>query len=67
MLGPLLECFVFSELTKIAAASDVETIISHYRDKDKTEVDFVLERSPGILVGIEVKASATVKSLNQNS
>jgi len=37
--------------------------ISHYRDKDKVEVDFVLER-PGNIVGVEVKAAATVKPEN---
>lgn len=61
-LGPLLECFVFTELTKAAALSSTPVSISHYRDKDQMEVDFVLERSPGDVVGIEVKASATVKA-----
>ena len=35
--------------------------ISHYRDKDQVEVDLVLERLPGEIVGIEVKAGATVR------
>ena len=39
--------------------SDEPTWIHHYRDKDRIEVDFVLERSPGEVVGIEVKATAT--------
>ena len=33
---------------------------SHFRDKDKNEVDIVLENRRGQVVGIEVKASATV-------
>jgi predicted AAA+ superfamily ATPase len=60
-LGTLLEGFVYSELEKQSALSPDPAQISHYRDKDKVEVDFVLERG-GRLVGIEVKASATVKT-----
>ena len=32
----------------------------HYRDKDQVEVDFVIENEAGDVVGIEVKAAATV-------
>jgi uncharacterized protein len=60
--GPLLESFVFSELAKCVAVGDSHVSISHYRDKDKVEIDFILERMPGQVVGIEVKASATVHS-----
>ena len=35
---------------------------SHYRTKDQDEVDLVLEDRRGRIVGIEVKASATVRS-----
>ena len=34
--------------------------MSHYRDKDKHEVDVVVENELGEIDGIEVKASATV-------
>jgi predicted AAA+ superfamily ATPase len=60
-LGPHLESFVYAELAKAATLSGEELTISHYRDKDQVEVDFVLERSPSAIVGIEVKASATVR------
>ena len=60
-LGALLECFVHAELAKAAALSDEPTAIYHYRDKDQVEVDFVLERSRGAIVGIEVKAAATAR------
>jgi uncharacterized protein len=59
-LGPLLEGLVFSELVKQASMMPGQLSISHYRDKDKVEVDFVLER-PDKVVGVEVKAAATVK------
>ena len=58
-MGPLLECFVYSELAKAATLSDDPIFFSHYRDKDQFEVDLVLERPPGRVVGIEVKSGAT--------
>jgi predicted AAA+ superfamily ATPase len=60
-LGSLLEGFVFAELVKIVGLMQGSTSISHYRDKDKVEVDFVVEHARRI-VGIEVKAGATVKT-----
>ena len=35
---------------------------SHFRDKEKHEVDLVIEDPQGRVVGIEVKASSTVSS-----
>lgn len=60
--GPILETFVFSELQKIATWSEERCTFSHFRDKDNNEVDIVLENRRGQVVGIEVKASATVSS-----
>lgn len=59
-LGVLLESFVFSEIAKLTSWADREVTVHHYRDKDQHEVDLVLERDDGAIVGIEVKASATV-------
>jgi predicted AAA+ superfamily ATPase len=60
LLGPILETFVFSELLKIAGWSGQRFNFSHYRDKDQAEVDIVIEDRRGRIVGVEVKASATV-------
>ena len=60
-LEPLLECFVYSEIVKAVALGDDSIAVSHYRDKDLLEVDLVLERAPGKVVGIEIKAAATVR------
>ena len=60
-LGPLLQTFVYGEIVKAIALSDEMTGVSHYRDKDGVEVNLVLERSPGAIVGIEVKAAATAQ------
>ena len=59
-LGPLLEGFVFSELVKLIGQSEDAVSLSHFRDRDRVEVDFVLEQA-GKIVGIEVKATATLK------
>ena len=62
LLGPLLETFVFTELQKQISWQDRRIALTHYRDKDKVEIDFVLENSRSQLVGIEVKAASTVSS-----
>ncbi len=59
--GPVLESFVHAELVKAAGLSDDGLTVSHYRDKDGAEVDFVLERPDGLTVGIEVKATAAAR------
>ena len=60
--GALLETFVLSEILKLTTASDLRLTPCHFRDREMREVDIVLERDDGMLVGIEVKASATVKA-----
>lgn len=62
MFGTLLESFVFSEVLKLMTASDLRLVPYHFRDRDMHEVDIVLERDDGMIVGIAGKASATVKS-----
>ena len=57
-LGTLLEAFVFSEIIKALPHCRHPMRISHYRDKDGYEVDFVLETHSGKTVGLEVKAAA---------
>ena len=64
LLGPILECFVYSELIKATSSSANQTNILHFRENSGHEVDFVLERSPREIVGIEVKASATVHPMD---
>jgi predicted AAA+ superfamily ATPase len=58
--GALLETFVFSEVLKQVSWLDESCTVCHYRDKDQDEVDLVVETGNGAVVGIEVKASATV-------
>ncbi len=60
-LGSLLESFVFAELLKHTTTADDDYRLMYYRDADKFEVDVVIENSAGQLIGVEVKASATIK------
>jgi predicted AAA+ superfamily ATPase len=60
--GATLETWVYGELRKTLAVSDEPWYLSHYRDKDQVEVDFVLESPLRQLIGIEVKAAATVQA-----
>ncbi|MGA1079870.1 MAG: DUF4143 domain-containing protein, partial [Steroidobacteraceae bacterium] len=58
--GSLVEGCVFSEVSKLGAGSEIEAVISHVRDREQVEVDFVLERGAQ-LVAIEVKASVSLR------
>jgi len=60
LFGQLLETFVFQELRRQASWQDAALAFFHYRDKDKVEVDIVIERGARLLAGVEVKAAATV-------
>jgi hypothetical protein len=60
MLGQLLETFVYQELRRQASWHEDEIRFHHFRDKDGTEVDLVLERGAHQVAGVEVKAAATV-------
>lgn len=60
LLGPLLENFVMMELRKQSAWSRTQPRMFHFRTQTGQEVDIVLEDAAGRVVGIEVKASATV-------
>ena len=59
--GGLLESLVFMECGKHAAWAEEAVALWHFRDNRKREVDIVLERADSRIVGVEVKASATVR------
>lgn len=61
LVGALLENFVALELKKQATWSRVKPGIYHFRTAAGQEVDIVLEDASGRVVGIEVKASRTVR------
>ncbi len=59
--GGVLESFVVQQLICQAGWQADDLAFSHYRDKEKVEVDLVIERGREVW-GVEVKRAATVKS-----
>lgn len=60
--GGLLENFVLGELARQLSWSEEPARLWHYRDRDGVEVDAVLERSSGEVVGVAVKAAETARA-----
>jgi predicted AAA+ superfamily ATPase len=60
LAGRTFETFAAMELVRLASWSEAAPQVMHYRDRDQREVDVILERPDGDLVGVEVKAAATV-------
>ena len=62
LLGGLLETFVAGEFRKLLGWAEQRAKLFHYRTLPGKEVDLLLERADGSVVGVEVKASATLQS-----
>jgi predicted AAA+ superfamily ATPase len=60
--GATLETWVYGELLKMLAITPEPWFLSHYRDNLGVEVDFILESTRREIIGIEVKAAASVAS-----
>lgn len=60
--GTMIENFVVMELARQLTWSEERGRLFHYRTKDKLEVDAVIETPDGRVVGVEVKAGATVRA-----
>jgi len=60
--GNLVESFVYSELRKQAVWLSERVSFFHFRDKDRVEVDLILENSLGDCFAIETKATASLRS-----
>lgn len=58
--GSLLENFVVMELRKQASWSEIKPHLFHFRTPTGQEVDIVLEGASGQIVGVEVKAGASL-------
>lgn len=60
--GGLLENLIFMELYKQSTWAQQEASLYHFRDNRKHEVDIVLENTQGEITGVEIKASASVRT-----
>jgi hypothetical protein len=58
--GPLIETFIVNELAKQATWSETSVRLHHWRISGGAEVDLVLERDDGQVIGVESKARDTV-------
>ncbi len=58
--GGLLENLLYMECCKQVSWAQDDAALYHFRDNKKHEVDLVLEQANGEIIGIEVKASASV-------
>jgi uncharacterized protein len=61
-VGPLLENFVIGEVARQLTWAEEPVQLFHYRDRDKVEVDMVLEHASAAVIGLEVKAAETVRA-----
>jgi predicted AAA+ superfamily ATPase len=61
LLGGLLETFVAGEVRKLLGWSRTRAQLFHYRTLPGQEVDLLLERADGLVVGLEVKASSSIQ------
>jgi predicted AAA+ superfamily ATPase len=60
--GPMMENFVVMELARQLTWSEERGTLYHYRTKDGSEVDAVIETPDGRVIGVAVKAGATVRT-----
>ncbi|MEE9392597.1 MAG: ATP-binding protein [Planctomycetota bacterium] len=60
-MGKIMETFAFQELSAHAESSRNPYRIYHFRDREKREIDFLIENQEKALLGIEIKSGATVR------
>jgi predicted AAA+ superfamily ATPase len=60
--GQACENFVAMEIVKQLEWSSARAEVFHFRDRDQREVDIVLERRDGAIIGIEVKSASSVSA-----
>ena len=58
--GKMIETFVYNELVVQAEASAEDYKIYQYRDSERREIDFIIEREGKDLLGIEVKSGSAL-------
>ncbi len=59
-LGKLVETLVYNEIAaNVSSQTDYQ--LYHYRDREQREIDLLVERDDGALLGIEVKSGSMIK------
>jgi len=60
--GKLIESFAFNEIAAQIDAADGLYELRHYRDRQKREIDFLIVREDGAMIGIEIKSGTNLKA-----
>ena len=58
--GKLMESFAFQELMAQVEYANGEYELKHYRDRQKREIDFIVEREDEAMLGIEIKSGTNI-------
>jgi predicted AAA+ superfamily ATPase len=58
--GKLIETFVYNQLSAEINAANQKYYLSHYRDSEKREIDFLIENEDNDLLAIEIKSGSAV-------
>jgi predicted AAA+ superfamily ATPase len=58
--GKLIETFAFNEIAAQIDAANGRYELFHYRDREKREIDFLIEREDNAILGVEIKAGSAV-------
>lgn len=61
LAGVVMETFVVSEIHKLTSVSESLPRIQHFRDRNGSEVDLVLETRNGDIAAVEIKAGMTIR------
>ena len=60
--GKLIETFAFNELAAQIDAADGLYELWHYRDRQQREIDFLIERDDGAMIGVEIKSGSNISA-----
>lgn len=60
LAGRLFETFIVNEVVRQQAWSSERVYLGHFRDRDKREVDLIMEARDGRVVAVEMKAARDV-------
>ena len=58
--GKFIETLVFTQLAALIDAQTERYTLYHYKDRDRREIDFIIENSENNILGIEVKSGSHV-------
>lgn len=61
-LGPLVETFAVTELSRLLANDPSAPRLRYYRDRTGREIDVIAEYADGSIIGIEVKATSSPRA-----